>query len=218
MPYIPDSELRTASLIGHLVDGRECGSCTACCDVFDVPELDKPNYVRCSYCTDFGCGIYETRPEVCRTYFCLWRRIDAMPDLARPDRIGIVFSIVTGHMPVSPFERLYIIARAIDDPAVFETPAGRAAIRMFVREGSLPVFTAFGDEKKQVYPDQAFREAILDPLNPKHAALATAAIAWRKSYGMPDNVGGDATNPDPGAQRGYTAVNVSAPAESSANS
>ena len=107
-----------------------------------------------------------------------------MPDLARPDRLGIVFSIVAGGVLATPFERLYILGRAVDNPAVFETPAGRAALSMFAKEGSLPVFVDFQDERKMIYPDAAFRAAILDPFNAEHASLRAAALEWRESYGM----------------------------------
>src|SRR4249919_857209 len=87
---------RGVSLTDDLVVGRQCGGCVACCKLFHVPQLQKPPNVLCSHCTGRGCGIHEVRPEVCRTYYCLWPRIEAMPDFARPDKLGIVFSIVRG--------------------------------------------------------------------------------------------------------------------------
>jgi hypothetical protein len=179
-----EPEIRAASLIGHLVKERDCGNCTACCMVFQIPELKKPHYVLCSHCTGSNCGIYDTRPDVCRWYYCLWRRIDAMPDLARPDRLGIVFSIEVPRQPRTPFEKIYILGRAISDPAVFDTPQGRAAIDMFVREGSLPVFTAYEHERTMVFPNKELSEAILDPSNTTHRSLVPAALEWRQRCGM----------------------------------
>ena len=172
------------SLIEHLVAGRECGDCVACCKVFKIPELNKPRYVLCTHCTGTGCGIYDTRPNDCRTFYCLWRRIEAMPDSARPDQLGIVFAIESYLPPRMPFERLYIIGRAVGDPAVFDTPAGRAAVNMFILEGSLPVFIGHKHEQKMIYPNEEFRDAILNPSTTKHHSLVPAALAWRKQYGM----------------------------------
>jgi hypothetical protein len=76
-----------------LVDGRECGSCTACCVALtiDEPELQKlPGYA-CSNCREgAGCAIYETRPKICREWFCAWRRLDWIAATLRPDRSGVL--------------------------------------------------------------------------------------------------------------------------------
>lgn len=204
---------RGVSLTDDLVAGRSCGECVACCKAFRVPQLDKPANVLCRHAAGPGCSIYTTRPDACRAYYCLWRRIGALPEAARPDRLGIIFSFVTGYMPVTPFERLYIIARAIDDTAVFTSAAARAAIGMFVAEGSLPVFIASGEERELIYPDRALRAAILDPHSPQYVHLAPAALAWRKQYGMPETNSGDAIGPDPARRYCYSEVNVSAPAD-----
>jgi hypothetical protein len=56
------------------VPGRSCGDCSLCCKLAKVDELDKPSGVWCRHCAPGrgGCTIYETRPPVCRNYFCSW--------------------------------------------------------------------------------------------------------------------------------------------------
>jgi hypothetical protein len=56
------------------VPGRSCGQCSLCCKLAKVDELDKPEGVWCRHCAPGrgGCTIYETRPPVCRNYFCSW--------------------------------------------------------------------------------------------------------------------------------------------------
>jgi hypothetical protein len=61
---------------------------------------------------------------------------------------------------------------------------GRAAVNMFIREGSLPVFIAQPLETKMVYPDPDFSDAILNPSTTRHVELVPAALAWREQYGM----------------------------------
>jgi uncharacterized cysteine cluster protein YcgN (CxxCxxCC family) len=53
---------------------RACGDCSMCCKLAKVDELDKPAGVWCRHCAPGrgGCTIYETRPPVCRNYFCSW--------------------------------------------------------------------------------------------------------------------------------------------------
>jgi hypothetical protein len=74
----------------ELVPGRECGECTVCCTVMaiDKPEIQKEAGVTCRHCLA-GCTIYETRPALCRDYYCGWRQLPILDDSWRPDRSGV---------------------------------------------------------------------------------------------------------------------------------
>jgi hypothetical protein len=79
--------------LDYLVPDRTCGSCTTCCKDLAIIEdgMNKLPGVLCSHCTaGAGCAIYETRPNVCRTYHCLWRRLPNMADDWRPDLSGVL--------------------------------------------------------------------------------------------------------------------------------
>lgn len=67
--------VRAASGTGPaLVEGRNCGTCSLCCILPDIDELDKPANAVCRHCrAGEGCVAYETRPVTCRDFFCLWR-------------------------------------------------------------------------------------------------------------------------------------------------
>ena len=76
---------------------NRCGSCTACCRVYAIPELHKPAGTWCQHC-DIGksCKVYATRPERCATFECLWlqsqtREVRLAPEL-RPDKCKVVFA------------------------------------------------------------------------------------------------------------------------------
>jgi hypothetical protein len=58
-----------------------------------VPALDKPNYKTCEHLCAKGCAIYEQRPQVCRTWSCMWLLgyIDG-DERRRPDRLGLIFT------------------------------------------------------------------------------------------------------------------------------
>lgn len=65
---------------------RECGGCTLCCKLERIEEIVKPGNQYCQHCKiGVGCGIYETRYTVCRTFKCLWLTTD-IPELLRPDK------------------------------------------------------------------------------------------------------------------------------------
>lgn len=73
-----------------LVPGRACGACAVCCTLMaiDKPEIQKEAGVTCRHCKS-GCAIYETRPGLCREYFCGWRQLSILDDSWRPDRSGV---------------------------------------------------------------------------------------------------------------------------------
>jgi hypothetical protein len=73
-----------------LVAGRECGDCNLCCVIplIDSPELTKLSGSVCRH-SKGGCDIYDTRPGVCRRFFCGWRRTTLIPEGWRPDRSGV---------------------------------------------------------------------------------------------------------------------------------
>lgn len=75
---------------------RRCGTCTACCTIMAVPDLDaggKAAGVKCGHVCSRGCRIYERRPQSCRDFACLWKQ-GLMPSGMRPDHLGAV--AVTG--------------------------------------------------------------------------------------------------------------------------
>lgn len=56
------------------VAGRACGSCSLCCILPDIDELEKPANVVCRHCVPGGgCQSYAVRPQTCRDFLCLWR-------------------------------------------------------------------------------------------------------------------------------------------------
>jgi hypothetical protein len=79
-----------------LVAGRQCGSCVACCVALSIddPALSKPAGAICTHCGVAGCGIYESRPAVCRSFHCGWRCLRFLDDALRPDRSGVLVRIV----------------------------------------------------------------------------------------------------------------------------
>jgi hypothetical protein len=77
-----------------LVPGRICGSCTLCCKVLGVTELNKAAGVMCSYAVaGKGCSIRPHRPQQCRQYFCAWRIDPNLDSTWKPEICGFVLGI-----------------------------------------------------------------------------------------------------------------------------
>ena len=82
-----ERQLRAAS--------RSCGTCSLCCTVLRVDELDKRAGDDCLHQRgENGCGIYESRPAICRSYQCLWRQ-GGLEDDERPDATGGIVDLET---------------------------------------------------------------------------------------------------------------------------
>jgi len=71
---------------------RDCGACTVCCTSLGVPEVNKPRDIECSHLCGQGCGIYESRPESCRVFDCLWKQ-GIFETEHRPDQLGVLFTV-----------------------------------------------------------------------------------------------------------------------------
>ena len=87
---------------------RECGTCTDCCTIFAVSELEKGMYETCVHVCQAGCAIYAERPEPCRAFRCQWLRglleVDGTVDLGlRPDVSGVVLD----YQPQTPYGDAY---------------------------------------------------------------------------------------------------------------
>lgn len=80
--------------------GRSCGPCDLCCTVLRVDELRKLGGTRCVHQRSDppGCGIYDSRPGICRAYRCLWLR-GGLEEGDRPDRTGAVIDLATSEGP-----------------------------------------------------------------------------------------------------------------------
>lgn len=80
--------------------GGDCGTCTACCRVFAIPEFKKPAGKWCQHCSiGVGCTVYQHRPRVCVDFSCVWLEAQlrgvGLPEEARPDNCKVVFSPTT---------------------------------------------------------------------------------------------------------------------------
>ena len=92
--------LDPAAALQHVVPGRSCGTCTLCCKLIAVIELDKPPGEWCPHCIKKGgCAIHATRPTGCRTFFCHWMTEQGLGAEWKPERSKLVLVMGEGgHM------------------------------------------------------------------------------------------------------------------------
>lgn len=72
-----------------------CDGCTACCTILPIEDtqLIKLENVTCTHC-DKGCTIYESRPESCVNFECVYIQ-DGYSEEIRPDKSGVIFDKLT---------------------------------------------------------------------------------------------------------------------------
>ncbi len=168
-----------------LLPDRECGECMVCCEYMPISTkgLIKAAQTLCPHViVNRGCSIYDTRPNVCRTWHCLWRRDAAMPDELRPDKSGMIFSLVIYGDTRSLFENAHITCIAIKSRMAFDAPLVAATIRRYIDEGVLPVWLSHGGGKSLLYPDDKLADAILKPVTTHYSQMVEQGKAWRERY------------------------------------
>lgn len=71
---------------------KSCGPCQACCVALKIktPQLRKDARIPCPHLVQKGCGIYESRPPVCRSFLCGWRLMPELDTSWRPDLSGVM--------------------------------------------------------------------------------------------------------------------------------
>lgn len=82
---------------------RQCGTCTLCCKLMPVEEIDKKANTRCKHQTFAkGCKVYSTpsMPSSCKMWNCRWIVSDDTADLPRPDRAHYVIDMVPDFITV----------------------------------------------------------------------------------------------------------------------
>ena len=153
---MPEPRSFTDIVLGPPAPGRECGACNACCDMLgiDTPELQKDPGTLCPHCTNNGCAIHAQRFPVCRSYFCVWRRIAALPEEARPDRLGVFMHLAYPRPAPSPLMQAYIGLMPVTSWEDVSDEVLERALGV-LRRGALPVWRINDDDEELLHPSPA---------------------------------------------------------------
>jgi len=171
-------------LLGPVLPDRSCGECTACCTHLTVasPDFAKPAGVPCSHLGARGCSIHAVRPHICRTWFCVWRRLASLREDMRPDRSGLLVSLNFVAKPQNLFEGVAINVRLLPGSAAL-TNGMAAALLDRLCEDLVPVWFSDGAEKMLMHPDRRVAALVLSG-DPPPAPLAAEVAAWRERFAM----------------------------------
>lgn len=78
---------------------RECGTCTLCCLLPQVPGVGKEVNKYCPFCTHH-CTIYENRPSECDRFDCTWLVDETVPDELKPEKCNVIFEVITEELQI----------------------------------------------------------------------------------------------------------------------
>ena len=141
-----------------------CGSCSLCCKVKSIKELNKPMYSWCGHCDKSkGCRIYDAKPASCTEYSCLWYQTQAFEDPARrlPARFRPDHTKVVVDVPPNLENPAAIFWVDPSYPAAIQSEDNQALIRMLATEYS--VIEARGNKRKLlVVREEVARQMVAD--------------------------------------------------------
>ncbi len=160
---------------------RSCGACTVCCTALaiETPELRKRPGIVCRHAAPSGCGIYESRYPICRSYFCGWFGLPQLGEDWRPDRSGILLSPRRDGIPDTYEFREGIEFLILGGEAAIRWPAFLDFLAQLLR-GRTPAFLAVPGPEGH-YPARVFLNDALArvPQARLGDALAVALTAAR---------------------------------------
>ena len=82
---------------GQPQPAKSCGSCTLCCKILGIEEVDTLAWEWCQHCKPGkGCGAYEARPAVCREFECQWLCEPHLPESLRPSKCKVMLAGTDG--------------------------------------------------------------------------------------------------------------------------
>jgi hypothetical protein len=124
-----------------LVPGRSCGECNVCCSYYEIwAEFKKPCATLCQHWKTPGrCGIYDSRPAVCRDFYCQWRQNPTLGDWWRPDRCGVVIRETVDDIPEHYEIRQGLVFELAGDRKVIADDRFILAIASMIHQ-RIPVF------------------------------------------------------------------------------
>ena len=130
---------------------RQCGSCTLCCKVLGVGELNKPKGQWCPHCSiGVGCGIYKQRPTECINFDCSWL-LGKVPEDLKPNMTNVVLAdlqldVERANPGIKLDDPVIIVYSDPDTPDAYKTGKMQEYLDSLLKQG-IALIIVRGDEK-----------------------------------------------------------------------
>ena len=133
------------------VPGRSCGSCTLCCKLLEIAELEKPVNRWCDLCdVGKGCRAYDDRPLSCRSFHCGYLVLPQLDGAWYPAAARLVVC-------VDPDVKKIFIAVNPDRPLAWRREPFYSRIKLWARDAAQArgqVIVCLGQKQIVVLPDR----------------------------------------------------------------
>lgn len=109
-----------------------------CCKepTIDSDTFSKVQGVLCVHCAEgTGCAIYNRRPEVCRDFYCQWRRYAWLDESWRPDRSQIMLRATDDDVPDGYVSSVGIVVDLLGPCEILMLPATLEVIATLIDQG-----------------------------------------------------------------------------------
>jgi len=84
---------------------KTCGTCSLCCKLLDIHELEKPAGVWCQHARPGkGCAIHGHHPGVCQAFRCWWLDEPQAADNWKPEKCGFLIREAEKHLMIIDVE------------------------------------------------------------------------------------------------------------------
>lgn len=163
----------------HLVPGRSCGKCNACCRYYDVAALKKPAGQLCQHWKKSGgCTIYETRPDVCRNFYCVWLQNASLDDNWRPDISGFILREIRTGIPAHFVHRIGVVFELCGPNSSINTDRFIQAVASQIAQ-RVPVFLSLTRNEKAatILLNDRMERAVASQQRPALVSALTAVLA-----------------------------------------
>jgi hypothetical protein len=126
----------------------QCGKCTLCCKLLDLPWVDSPAGLWCKHCDiGVGCKIWNDGiPIDCFNYQCVYNELDNLPIQLRPDNCKIIFENVDGSIFLGTMHPDYNNA--------YKQVIIKTQVEILLKRKISVVFTSSTIDKSLIFPSQ----------------------------------------------------------------
>jgi hypothetical protein len=132
----------------------ECGECTLCCKLIDIPWMKSPPLEYCSKCIPGkGCGIWDNVPKDCKEYECAYRQMDNISIMLRPDNCHMIFEKLTEDIFLGLLEPGYAMNKDVHGQINAFIHDGFSVLISAFKNNVPLVISANGKESKDVYKE-----------------------------------------------------------------
>lgn len=129
----------------------KCDGCTFCCQMIEVPWLNKPAGVQCEHADPGnGCKLWPNPPGGCKDFACMYRMTDIVGVKFRPDQCGVAFEKIDDDIVLGTLQIKLLLHR--EKQAQRLSLDASKQVDHFRKLGLSVVLSAPGVREKTVFP------------------------------------------------------------------